>query len=634
MATGFESKAIGNYSQALGYTARARGNNSTAIGNNANAVGDESYAFGNFAETFNQGSYAIGSGASASGLRSFAVGSTGIDSAGVATSPTIATADYAYAFGMGSTASAQGAFSMGTQNIASGDYSLAMGYNTEASYWYSTSMGYKTTASSTASTAMGYNSNASGVSSTAMGYSSNASGHYSTAIGFQAEANDDYSVAIGRWSTASAHCATAIGYYTLANGAYSMAMGSTTIASGSASTAMGSTTTASGFFSTSMGTHSTAQAYASVAVGRYNLISGSSSSWVDTDPLFVVGNGSSTSTRSNALTVLKNGNVGIGISTPTSTLTISGSAEIGGLNPTATNGNATLYLHHYNNIAHQLRYSSGTLYLEAAGNGYGTNTTPNFVVGGSLGVGITSFDSKFQVSGAGTNGIGIYGDVTAGSDGVVAIWGQANGSGSQAAKGIVSKVNRGGTGTYHSGYFYSGGTGGSYGGLYADIRSGGAIDIAEYILDTENNTEPGDVVIADPNNKESILKSGIPFDDKAVGIISTTPHLIMGTELIMDKETGERYENVHAAQLALAGRVPVKVTDENGSIEIGDFITTSSKSGHGMKWSSLDVTQAQDFEELKTMLAENERRRGAIIGKALEAHEAGDGKIVVLISLQ
>ncbi len=108
----------------------------------------------------------------------------------------------------------------------------------------------------------------------------------------------------------------------------------------------------------------------------------------------------------------------------------------------------------------------------------------------------------------------------------------------------------------------------------------------------------------------------------------------MGMELVMDEETGEMYEDVDAAMLALAGRVPVKVTDENGPIERGDLLTTSSKSGYAMKWTLLDVNQAQDFDELKSMLAENERRRNAVVGKALGNLDSGDGKIVALVNLQ
>ena len=80
--------------------------------------------------------------------------------------------------------------------------------------------------------------------------------------------------------------------------------------------------------------------------------------------------------------------------------------------------------------------------------------------------------------------------------------------------------------------------------------------------------------------------------------------------------------------------VAVKVTDENGPIKRGDLLTTSSKAGYAMKWTLVDVTQAEDFEELKSMLAENGRRRNAVVAKALENLDSGEGKIMALVNLQ
>jgi len=108
----------------------------------------------------------------------------------------------------------------------------------------------------------------------------------------------------------------------------------------------------------------------------------------------------------------------------------------------------------------------------------------------------------------------------------------------------------------------------------------------------------------------------------------------MGHELVIDKNTGEVDKNINAACLALTGRVPVKVTNENGPIVPGDLLTSSSTPGYAMKWTLLDVTKAKDFEELKVMIAENERRRNAIIGKSVEEFGGKTGKIMVLISLQ
>ena len=112
--------------------------------------------------------------------------------------------------------------------------------------------------------------------------------------------------------------------------------------------------------------------------------------------------------------------------------------------------------------------------------------------------------------------------------------------------------------------------------------------------------------------------------------------LTMGNELIVDEKTGDPLPNTKpSTSLALTGRVPVKVTNENGAIATGDLLTTSSTPGHAMKWTLLDVTKAKDFDDLKRILSENEKRRSAIVGKAVESFSgAGNGKIMVLISLQ
>ena len=98
-------------------------------------------------------------------------------------------------------------------------------------------------------------------------------------------------------------------------------------ASGSASTAMGYQTTASGTGSTAMGYGTVATGFFSTAMGIYNIGGGDSIFWVATDPLFEIGNGSSSSNKSNALTVLKNGNVGIGTTTPTAKLEVRGTGS-------------------------------------------------------------------------------------------------------------------------------------------------------------------------------------------------------------------------------------------------------------------------------------------------------------------
>lgn len=77
---------------------------------------------------------------------------------------------------------------------------------------------------------------------------------------------------------------------------------------------------AQGLHSTALGFGTTAPSFASFVVGSFNRNPTvfSATNWLYTDPLFVIGNGQGADKPSTAFTVLKNGYVGIGISTPPS----------------------------------------------------------------------------------------------------------------------------------------------------------------------------------------------------------------------------------------------------------------------------------------------------------------------------
>ena len=149
-------------------------------------------------------------------------------------------------------------------------------------------------------------------------------GDYSVAFGFETKASASYSTAIGSLTTASGIRSTAMGYKTTASAERSTAFGNQTIASGKVSFAAGEVSTASGDVSTTFGAGTKADTYCSFAIGSYN-IGGGSPAYADrqsTDPLFEIGNGTYTG-RSNALTVLRNGNTEInGTLAVDSTLTI------------------------------------------------------------------------------------------------------------------------------------------------------------------------------------------------------------------------------------------------------------------------------------------------------------------------
>jgi hypothetical protein len=157
------------------------------------------------------------------------------------------------------------------------------------------------------STASGSNSaafsgaTAGGVNSFAVGVASTA-GICATAIGFAAVATGGYSTAIGQNADATNNGSIAIGTGTNASGSNAMATGSSTTASGGYSTA------------TSAGYSTIANSYDAFVAGQYNTGLSSSGAtpnagtWVATDPLLEVGNGTGSSAKSDALVVYKNGN--------------------------------------------------------------------------------------------------------------------------------------------------------------------------------------------------------------------------------------------------------------------------------------------------------------------------------------
>ena len=139
-----------------------------------------------------------------------------------------------------------------------------------------------------------------------------------------------FSTAIGVNTTASGNTSTAMGSNSIASGNNSTAMGGFTVADGASSTAMGGGSTAGGIYSTAMGLNTIAKGYASTVIGMYNdSILFNNEGFLEiypTSPLFIIGNGSDFG-RSNAMVVLQNGNTGIGVSAPISTLHVKGTAK-------------------------------------------------------------------------------------------------------------------------------------------------------------------------------------------------------------------------------------------------------------------------------------------------------------------
>lgn len=174
-----------------------------------------------------------------------------------------------------------------------------------------------------------WNPDSIGLYSFASGLNTRAQGFGATAMGRDTEATNSYAFASGFFSNADGQYSTAMGFNTDAFGLGSSAFGYSTDAEVNYTTAMGYFAEAQAIYSIALGNSVQAQSYSSMAVGRYNIGGGDAVSWIQSDPIFEIGNGTGPSSRSNALTVLKNGNVGIGITTPNKPLHVNGALGIG-----------------------------------------------------------------------------------------------------------------------------------------------------------------------------------------------------------------------------------------------------------------------------------------------------------------
>ena len=156
------------------------------------------------------------------------------------------------------------------------------------------------------------------------------------------------------------------------------------------------------------------------------------------------------------------------------------------------------------------------------------------------------------------------------------------------------------------GVLYASGGALNWRGSSGTVTQIAAADYAEDMPITGVPPDSGDLVSISkiPNlggdgayNKFFVEKSNRPYDPALLGVVSSFSDLSK--------------QPATSRPIALVGRVPVKVSAENGAINVGDPITSSQTPGVGMK----------------------DTAAGQIIGYALEPLSTGDGKILVFINL-
>ena len=201
----------------------------------------------------------------------------------------VASGDTAHAEGEATVSSGINSHAEGRYTTASGANAHAEGYGTTSSNNNSHAEGRYTTASGSASHAEGYGSTASGDASHAEGGGSTVDGvtQFPTASGINSHAE-------GSASNASGNSAHAEGQLTTASGSVSHAEGYKTVSKGMDSHAQNVQTIASN--------------YAQTVLGKYNIEDTTGTASTVGTYALILGNGTSDSARSNALTVAWNGN--------------------------------------------------------------------------------------------------------------------------------------------------------------------------------------------------------------------------------------------------------------------------------------------------------------------------------------
>lgn len=264
------------------------------------------------------GAHTEGSNTTASGDSSHAEGDS-----------TIASDQSAHAEGYQTTASQFAAHAEGQQTIASGDSSHAEGYATVASGWVAHAEGDSTAALTDRAHAEGINTMAAqgalytitAFNDTAKTITLDSVAGITTNNVLEIKRGNDQTgpitgvtvssiagnvVTLNTTTTITSSWLYAIKKVTNGVGGQH-AEGAYSIATGIASHAQNNYTIASGDNSHSGGLGTIAQGQNQTVIGKYNIAQGTTNSLVDTDHAFIIGNGTSGSTRSNAVSINWNG---------------------------------------------------------------------------------------------------------------------------------------------------------------------------------------------------------------------------------------------------------------------------------------------------------------------------------------
>ncbi|MFN8297936.1 MAG: tail fiber domain-containing protein, partial [Chitinophagales bacterium] len=351
-ASGFNSVAIGYNVKAAGYGAATFGQNNYANGNGSFVAGVGNYANANQDAVFGNSDTATGANSFISGYNNtatqnasavlggnhnLAAGSNSVVLGGVNDTVTAgnaavygqynrAAASYSFAGGFQSYNNSSAGIVVGYNDTIGGFASAAFGQSTKATGNYSFAAGYQSYSTNTGTVALGYQDSATASGAVALGNKNRVTAGNGFAAGYNNQVNGNEASAMGNGNTVTGAQGFAAGSANIVSNTNSFALGLNDTASGYASVALNRGNLASGNHSMALGSYNTAPSYSEVSLGIYGTVytPNSTTNYNGSDRVFNVGNGSSSTTRSDAFTILKNGNIGVGYNTPTTKLDVNG----------------------------------------------------------------------------------------------------------------------------------------------------------------------------------------------------------------------------------------------------------------------------------------------------------------------
>tara|TARA_R110002072_G_scaffold77844_6_gene181050 strand:+ start:1033 stop:4056 length:3024 start_codon:yes stop_codon:yes gene_type:complete len=303
MAIGYENNSLGQQSVSIGEDNTVNSSSGIALGASNTVNGDFAFA---------QGKSNTVEGSSAVGIGYQNIISVGSQFAVAIGDENQANATNAVAIGNDCLATAANSTVIGDNSTASGINSIAIGKTATATGVTATAIGASTTSSGIASIALNNSTVASGDNSFASGFESTALNLAGTAMGYRASASGDYTFAAGYLASTASIGAVAIGYDVSAAGNYSVAIGSEVLADDPYTISIGHANASNGDNALTIGNNLNSFSFKETVLGSYNANAAggqSKNTWVSSERLLTVGNGPSVGNESNALILLKSGDL-------------------------------------------------------------------------------------------------------------------------------------------------------------------------------------------------------------------------------------------------------------------------------------------------------------------------------------